>query len=188
MRVISLSTLNSPPLDSDSEPEHDINNTTLLFGPKAARLGTLFAFCFTSATWQPAFFSDRHLQHLVILKPLPPPRLPSPNRQDKTTKTAHFFLSLPALTIVSHQPLSSTPALCVLLPYEGPTNFLGWGSLRSPAPSYGDRHTYTHIEWGDAEERRLNVRFWRFVGGMVVVVTAACIVAIVFGHYLRGSI
>ncbi|KAI6258983.1 hypothetical protein MCOR27_008389 [Pyricularia oryzae] len=154
MRVISLSTLNSPPLDSDSEPEHDINNTTLLFGPKAARLGTLFAFCFTSATWQPAFFSDRHLQHLVILKPLPPPRL--------VATTRHH--------------------------YEGPTNFLGWGSLRSPAPSYGDRHTYTHIEWGDAEERRLNVRFWRFVGGMVVVVTAACIVAIVFGHYLRGSI
>ncbi|KAI6371751.1 hypothetical protein MCOR32_006112 [Pyricularia oryzae] len=117
MRVISLSTLNSPPLDSDSEPEHDINNTTLLFGPKAARL-----------------------------------------------------------------------ALAAAQTYEGPTNFLGWGSLRSPAPSYGDRHTYTHIEWGDAEERRLNVRFWRFVGGMVVVVTAACIVAIVFGHYLRGSI
>lgn len=44
MRVISLSTLNSPPLDSDSEPEHDINNTTLLFGPKAARLGTLLPF------------------------------------------------------------------------------------------------------------------------------------------------
>ncbi|KAI7909320.1 hypothetical protein M0657_008029 [Pyricularia oryzae] len=152
MRVISLSTLNSPPLDSDSEPEHDINNTTLLFGPKAARLGTLLPF----------------------------------TRQDYQNRAS--FLSLPALTIVSHQPLSSTPALCVLLPDEGPTNFLGWGNLRSPAPSYGDRHTYTHIEWGDAEERRLNVRFWRFVGGMVVVVTAACVVAIVFGHYLRGSI
>ncbi|KAL5866777.1 hypothetical protein ACKVWC_010672 [Pyricularia oryzae] len=142
MRVISLSTLNSPPLDSDSEPEHDINNTTLLFGPKAARLALAAA--------------------------------------QTSTIRHHYKTRLPKPRIFSLPPRPHHN--------EGPTNFLGWGNLRSPAPSYGDRHTYTHIEWGDAEERRLNVRFWRFVGGMVVVVTAACVVAIVFGHYLRGSI
>ncbi|EHA45967.1 hypothetical protein MGG_12547 [Pyricularia oryzae 70-15] len=81
MRVISLSTLNSPPLDSDSEPEHDINNTTLLFGPKAARL--------------------------VILKPLPPPRLPpfdTITRQDYQNRAS--FLSLPALTIMRGRQIS----------------------------------------------------------------------------------